>query len=199
MKLEFDFESSSALHLASSKGEKELVKLLLDCEADVNKVDGRKWVALHCAAGSGHDAVVKLLLQNGADIEKDYGRGTPLTSAIESGYEAAIKLPLARSAKVNYNYAPDALDAAVTSCRERTRGGSAAAAREGGRRERGDWQWMDAAVTSCREWTRGSGAASAWEGADVNAKNRDGKTVRHLAAREGHETVVRLLFEKGPT
>ncbi|KAH0541605.1 hypothetical protein FGG08_003953 [Glutinoglossum americanum] len=107
-KLEFDFESDWALHSASKIGERGLIKLLLDCGADVNKSDDWERAALHHAARNGHEAVVEQLLQSGADIEKeDYGGGTPLASAIENGCEAVIKLLLTEGAKVNYYYVPN--------------------------------------------------------------------------------------------
>jgi hypothetical protein len=109
--LTFDFESDLALHSASNTGKKELVKLLLDCGTDVNKVDRWKRTALHRAARNGHGPVVKLLLQNGADIEKkEDGKGTPLASAIENGYDVVIKLLLMKGAKVNYDYIPNVSD-----------------------------------------------------------------------------------------
>ncbi|KAI9775931.1 MAG: hypothetical protein M1839_000720 [Geoglossum umbratile] len=109
--LEFDVESDLALHSASSKGEKELVKLLLDCGANVNEVDHNKRIPLHHAAGNGHGQVVEQLLQTGADIEKeDYGGGTPLASAIENGYDVVIKLLLMKGAKIDYGYIPNVSD-----------------------------------------------------------------------------------------
>jgi hypothetical protein len=111
MELTFDFESDSALHSASNMGKKELVKLLLDCGTDVNKVDSWKRTALHHAARNGHGPVVEQLLQNGADIEKkEYGEGTPLASAIENGYDVVIKLLLMKGAKVDYDYVPNVSD-----------------------------------------------------------------------------------------
>ncbi|KAI9854271.1 MAG: hypothetical protein M1813_001311 [Trichoglossum hirsutum] len=105
--LKFDFESSSAIHLASSVGEKGLVKLLLDSGVNVKKEDHCRITALHWAASCGHEAIVELLLQNGADIEKEGDNGgTPLASAIENGYEAVTELLLVKGAKVDYKYHP---------------------------------------------------------------------------------------------
>ena len=110
-KLQFDIEGDSALHSASCISEKGLVKLLLNCRADVNKADYDRRVALHHAAGNGHGQVVEQLLQTGADIEKkDYGGGTPLASAIEKGYDVVIKLLLMKGAKIDYDYIPNVSD-----------------------------------------------------------------------------------------
>jgi Ankyrin repeats (3 copies)/NACHT domain len=107
----FDFESDSALHLASDMGKKELVKLLLDCGTDVNKKGIWEATALHHAASSGHGPVVEELLRNGADIEKpEKGGGTPLADAIENGCEVVSKLLLMKGAKVNYIYTPKVSD-----------------------------------------------------------------------------------------
>jgi hypothetical protein len=103
----FDFEGYIALHLASSIGGESLVKLLLDCKANVNREDGNDRTALHYAAQSGHERVVELLIQKGTHIEiKDTNGATPLACAIENGSEAVIKLLLAIDARVDYDYKP---------------------------------------------------------------------------------------------
>jgi ankyrin repeat protein len=66
------------LMVASSKGKREIVKLLIENGADLNIRDEGKgsskrqnfegWTALHYAADADQDQVVKILVQNGADV-----------------------------------------------------------------------------------------------------------------------------------
>ena len=50
------------LHKAAKMGRKEMVKLLLDANADVEVVDSDGWTALHRAAEAGCEECVGLLL-----------------------------------------------------------------------------------------------------------------------------------------
>jgi hypothetical protein len=68
----FDFESDLAIHSASSEGEKELVTLLLDGGADIEKKVHGGCTPLARAIGNGHEAVIKLLLVKGAEVDYEY-------------------------------------------------------------------------------------------------------------------------------
>ena len=59
------------LHLASGKGNFQIVKLLLDCHAAIDVKDDYQQTALHKALWNGHASIVELLLSKGADI---YGK-----------------------------------------------------------------------------------------------------------------------------
>jgi ankyrin repeat protein len=52
----------TALMLAVSHGKKDMVKLLLDCGADINAQDEDGSTALMCASEHGHTDIVKVLL-----------------------------------------------------------------------------------------------------------------------------------------
>ena len=56
----------TALHGAAGKGHVDIVRMLLDANANVNKPRKDGTTALHYAAAGGHLDVVKLLLQRGA-------------------------------------------------------------------------------------------------------------------------------------
>ena len=53
--------------LASSRGNKAIVKLLLEKGVDVNAEGGEYGNALQAALFGGNEAIVKLLLENGAE------------------------------------------------------------------------------------------------------------------------------------
>ena len=92
-----DHNDHTPLMVASMKGCKEIVQVLIDAGSDVNKVwhDRFGRTALTCAAAYGHVEVVCLLIQYGADIEaldKAYGAHmTPLMLAVVYGHEATAR------------------------------------------------------------------------------------------------------------
>ncbi|KAK4119594.1 hypothetical protein N657DRAFT_537577, partial [Parathielavia appendiculata] len=55
----------NALQAASARGHQEIVKLLLDKGAEVNKQGGYYGNALQAASARGHQDIVKLLLDKG--------------------------------------------------------------------------------------------------------------------------------------
>jgi ankyrin repeat protein len=91
------------LSWAAVKGDKALVKLLLDKGAKLESIDkefGR--TPMLWAAIEGQEGVVKLLLEKGAALEsKDNNHGrTPLSYVAEEGHKAVVKLLLERGTKL---------------------------------------------------------------------------------------------------
>ena len=109
----------TALHWAASRGDTEIMKLLLEQEGiDVNVIN--KWgnTALHEATWNGRTEIVKLLLeQEGIDVNAVNGSGdTALYKAAGGGHKEVVKLLLEQegidvNAKCDINRT--ALDAAV--------------------------------------------------------------------------------------
>ncbi|XP_006250093.1 acyl-CoA-binding domain-containing protein 6 isoform X2 [Rattus norvegicus] len=60
-------QGRALLHWACDRGHKELVKVLLQCEAGINCQDNEGQTALHYAAACEFSDIVELLLQSGAD------------------------------------------------------------------------------------------------------------------------------------
>ena len=74
------------LHLAISSGQIDIVKLLLEHNADINILDGfLGQTTLQCAIMSGNIKMLQLLIDNGVDIDAvdDFGQ-TALHSAVEN-------------------------------------------------------------------------------------------------------------------
>jgi ankyrin repeat protein len=69
--IRFDIQEgyhSCALHAASRKGYKKVVRLLLEKSSDIKAKDSSGWTVLDGAAMGGHEAVVGLPVEKGANI-----------------------------------------------------------------------------------------------------------------------------------
>jgi len=89
------------LHLASSKGKTEIVRLLLDCGANANAEDKNGSTPLHLASSEGETETVRLLLDRGAiaDVMNKEGR-TPLQVAMAFS-EEIVEMLTEHGAKVD--------------------------------------------------------------------------------------------------
>ena len=78
---------------ATTNGNVEMVKLLLDLQADPNRLDQYRYSALHEAASLGFPAVVKVLIEAKAEINvRDINDITPLGYALRSSSTEAATL-----------------------------------------------------------------------------------------------------------
>ena len=89
-------DQGSALHRASSAGQIETVKFLIEKGADVNIKDEASILPIHRAAENGHAEIVKILLENGAfpDPKLGYTSKVPLNYAARGGQIEAAKVLL---------------------------------------------------------------------------------------------------------
>ncbi|CAE7203466.1 Ankrd17 [Symbiodinium microadriaticum] len=84
-----------ALHYASANGHTEVVRLLLEAGAKINKRTDDRVTALCCAANGGHAETARLLLEEGADVnEVDEGDSNALSCAYFNGHLKAVWLLL---------------------------------------------------------------------------------------------------------
>jgi len=82
-------QDESPLMLAALRGQLELVKKLVNRDADVNKTG---WTPLHYAATGGHVPVIEFLLEHSAYIDAESPNGTtPLMMAAMYGSPEAVK------------------------------------------------------------------------------------------------------------
>jgi Ankyrin repeats (3 copies) len=92
------------LHVASSRGHTEVVRLLLRHNADLNVgcTSHYNWTPLHFASWNGHPKVVQLLLEHGVNINaQSTSLSTPLKFASESGHLEVVRLLLRKGADVH--------------------------------------------------------------------------------------------------
>ncbi|KID85179.1 NACHT and Ankyrin domain protein [Metarhizium guizhouense ARSEF 977] len=95
-------ENSMALSVASQRGFKVIVELLLEKSADINARESDGSTALMTAAMNRHDTVMELLLAKNADINaKNIHGRTALCMAAELGDEVIVKMLLEHKADVN--------------------------------------------------------------------------------------------------
>ncbi|KAH7110518.1 hypothetical protein B0J13DRAFT_591130 [Dactylonectria estremocensis] len=109
----------SALEVACARGSKEVVKMLLDADADVSTAGKNGWTPLHSASLNGHIEVARLLIEKGASVTitdedgynnvvqalladgridpgiKDWYRSTSLFAAVRNGHFEVVELFLA--------------------------------------------------------------------------------------------------------
>ena len=86
------FNGNTALMVAAYKGLPQVVQMLLDKGAEVNRPG---WTALHYAAAIGNNAIVGLLLEKSAYIDAASPNGTtPMMMAARSGHILTVKLLL---------------------------------------------------------------------------------------------------------
>ena len=94
------------LSLAASGGYVNIIKLLLENNAEINSRTGSKLgiSPLMLAAMNGHAAAVKILLDSGSDINAqiETNRNTALTLACFQGRHEVVSLLLERKANVEH-------------------------------------------------------------------------------------------------
>lgn len=87
---------------AASAGHVDIVKLLLEHDADVNAQSSAGNTPLMYACSGGHEEIVKILLDHGAKIEDHNENGhTPLMEAASSGHVGIARILLERGAGIN--------------------------------------------------------------------------------------------------
>ena len=97
------FRNQTALHTAAGNGHKNIVKLLIANDANMNAIDENGWTALRHASNDSHVELMKMLIDGGADINPMKGRNawSPLSWAAEIGAHDHVKLIIAKGAGVN--------------------------------------------------------------------------------------------------
>ncbi len=93
--------SMTALRLVTYRRQEAVVRVLLNCGADVSLRDEDGWTALHGAASKGYKVIAQLLLDPdiGSEVNtKDNGGLSALHRDASEGHEALVLLLLARGA-----------------------------------------------------------------------------------------------------
>lgn len=92
----------TALHFACNTNNIELIKFLVERNADIHAKDIDGDTPLHWAAFAGREATIAYLLEQGARInEKNNSNNVPLVYAVNNGWSAAVDVLLKNGAEVN--------------------------------------------------------------------------------------------------
>jgi len=181
------------LHFAALEGHKEIAELLMAEGANVNAKDDDLLTPLHQAAGvlhgrESHKEVVELLIANGADVnaKMEFGR-TPLHSAASRGHREIAELLIAAGADVN---AKNENGKTILASRSVS---IPDLLRKHGGIDNSEGKFTELAINGNIDGVKRHLAA----GADVNAKDRLGRTPLSAAADMGHKEIVKLLVENG--
>ncbi|KAF5655423.1 ankyrin protein [Fusarium sp. NRRL 25303] len=92
----------NALYVAAAKGHVDIVRILLDEDADLHQKTGSCGTALHAAAYHGHRKVVEMLLDAGANVHGQGSSPDAFHAAAEGGHQNIIMLFLERGYRFLY-------------------------------------------------------------------------------------------------
>ena len=144
-------------YMAYRGGRLEVVRLLVEKEADVDKA-GNRWsgTPLPIACQKGHQEIVRLLVEKGVDIDKTGNGGrTPLLIACWHGHLAVARLLFEKGADVDGAGDGGCTHPALCRVPERPPGGCAAGGGEGGTCGPGGLRWRPRDCGATWMWTSG--------------------------------------------
>lgn len=183
------------LNIALSQGHLEIVKVLLNNNADVQTMTKVGWTPLHLASRKGDLEIVKILIDKGAEINSTDRRGwTPLDLASSRGHVNVVKLLLEEGAYVepindqgwvSLIAASEEGHLEVVQLLLETDADINAATRNG----------LTALIHASDEGHLAIVQMLLDKGAKINTATKDGWTALIMASGKGHLEVVQLLLE----
>ncbi|KAI6170532.1 Serine/threonine-protein phosphatase 6 regulatory ankyrin repeat subunit B [Aphelenchoides bicaudatus] len=194
------------IHYAAWNGRCDIIKLLLESNADVNSLTRSSESALYLASKVGNVECARILLSNGADINRQTYQGyTSIHVAAETGNYEVAKLLLERGANIN---ATD--DGGITPLHAAARHGRCNVvlllldndADVNALAKFSDDDLTASPSVSALYFASKYGHAECVrillnKGSKVDQQDRYGKTSLHIAAQKAHYDVVKMLVEKG--
>ena len=192
-----DGEGRSALGLASEKGRRIAVALLIFYGADVKTRDRDGWTPLHRTAENGHEEMAQLLLNRGAEVNaKDDDGWTALLRGSSNGHEATVRLLLDCGAHIEA-----ASSGGWTALLRAASNGHKATVRllldRGARIEAASSDGRTALLQAASNGHEATVRLLLDHSARIEATPSGGRTALHQAASNGHEATVRLLLDRG--
>ena len=100
-----DTEKSTPLFAAVQKGNENIVKYLVEHDADVNHKNACGETSLFAAARRGNENIIKYLVEHGADVNEGIYGNTPLFAAVRKSNENIVKYLVDHGADVNHKNA----------------------------------------------------------------------------------------------
>jgi ankyrin repeat protein len=191
---------ATPLIIAANGGYTDIVLLLINAGADVNKANHIGYAPLYVASSSGHTKVVQLLLGvNGIDVKQENNWGlTPLRVASSSGHTEVVQLLLQAGADVNQASKDGRTPLLAASANNHAKVVqlllTADKIKINQADKDGDTPLCDASCNGHNEIVQLLLAA---DGIDVNQVNNDKCTPLYFASKYDHIKVVQLLLQAG--
>ena len=179
---------TTPLTLAISSRQDDIVKNLLHKGVDVESKCANGLTPLACAVNTGTEVTVSLLLDKGALVDSMSRGMTPLHEAVKLGDLRMVKILLSHNANVNMKARRDQLNPRSVSL------GQVAPASPTPHDVECIWTPLFRAVDSGREDIV---QLLIEEGAIVDARGPSELTALMLAVKDQHDSVTKVLLEKG--
>ena len=188
----------SPLHVASHKGYVDIIHVLLEHGANVNKMDFFRERPLHAASRGGYTKALRLLLEHGSDVDARNRNGdAALHLASSSGHLEVIRILLQHNADVNARGLEDLTPLHVASHMGHVNVVQLlldnGADVNGRSEEEGSTALLLASRSNNVEVVR----LLLERGADVRLQGWEAKTALQLAREGEHHEVAQLLLEHG--
>lgn len=185
----------TALMLAVEKGHTEIVKLLLEGDADINDKSIKFGTTLlQIATKQGNTEVVKFLLKEVDINEKDKLGSTALISAVENNQIKIVKTLIDHGAEIDVKD-PDGNHVLLLAIQKNYMRIAQLLLNKVANVDIRNLRGETALIISASSGKKEIVGALINKGADVNAKDKNGLTAMYRALLQGHKEVVQLLLE----
>jgi ankyrin repeat protein len=185
------------LHEAADYGHKDVAKLLLARNAEVNARTNESATPLHYAADAGHKDVAELLLVHGAEVNAKTDAGwTPLHQAAKNGSKDMAQLLLVHGAKINAMGNDCETPLHVAAAKDNISVAELLLANKGDVNAKNNKGYSPLHLAADKQ-SRIMAELLLSNGAAVNAKDGHGETPLHDAVRSQRRDVAELLRQHG--
>ncbi|XP_071636411.1 uncharacterized protein [Temnothorax longispinosus] len=194
-----DAEGIVPLSLAVFAGYRDIVEILLENKVYVNMKDPEIAKLLHCAASNGHKDVVKVLMARGADVNAttDVENLTPLHSAACEGYEEIVEILIAGGANVNFKSNTGITPLHIAALSGHCKVVKVLLDNKANINIKAFDNKTPVEVAAAYGHLQVVRMLLQYRKLDINARDKDGFTILHIASQEGRLEVVKYLVDKG--
>ena len=187
----------TALHEASMAGHIIVVKQLLYAGGDMASNNGTGFTPLHCAAKKGFSEIVKLFLDRKADTELFDPAGCLLDMAVIGRNQEVVKRLVDAGANVNAQ-SPKRWTPLLRACKEKDLALFELLLKHGAKPDLADYQGHTPLTIASNTGDLSIVRKLVCDCyVDVNSRSIHGITALHMAAQDGHTSVVNFLLSKG--